>query len=108
MKRLCAKLKSRGGETLAEVLVALLVAALALTLFASMVSASFNMITQSRSTLETYYEDGTFANPNTDEATVKITAGTDSSTVASYTVNSYTGKVGGKDVTAYAVPTPTP
>ena len=49
------KLRSRVGESIAETLVALLIAALALTMLAGAVSASSNIVTKSRTTLNNYY-----------------------------------------------------
>ncbi len=54
--RIRAKLRGGQGETLAEVLVALLIAALALTMLASVIATSSRMITQSKTTMKTYYD----------------------------------------------------
>ena len=56
MKKLRRKLKSARGETLTEVLVAVLVAALALVMLAGMISASSNMVQNSRTTMGKYLE----------------------------------------------------
>ena len=50
-----AKLRGRAGESIAEVLVALLISAVALVMLASMISASTNMIQRSREQLAEYY-----------------------------------------------------
>ena len=59
MKRLKAslskKLKGNEGESLAEVLIALLIAALALTMLASVISSAARIITQSKKTMSDYY-----------------------------------------------------
>ncbi len=55
-KRLLEKLHSDAGETITEVLVALLISALALAMLASMIQASSNMITTSKAKMEGYYE----------------------------------------------------
>lgn len=49
------RLKSNAGETIAEVLIALLIAALALTMLASVISASTRIISQSKAKLADYY-----------------------------------------------------
>ncbi len=49
------KLKGRGGESLTEVLVSVLISAVALTMLASMISASTGMVKQSREKLDDYY-----------------------------------------------------
>ncbi len=49
------KLKSSNGETISETLVATLIAALSMVMFASMVIASKNIISNSKSVMENYY-----------------------------------------------------
>lgn len=49
------KCKSRRGESLGEVLVALLIGALAIMMFAGLVSASTGIIGKNRSALQEYY-----------------------------------------------------
>lgn len=50
------KLKSTKGESISETLVATLIAALAMVMFASMVIASKNIIKDSNSAMEKYYD----------------------------------------------------
>ncbi len=54
--RLLSKLKSTAGESIAEVLIALLIAALALTMLASVISTSAKIITNSKTAMNAYYE----------------------------------------------------
>ncbi len=55
MKRPIRKrLRSRAGETITEVLVSVLIAALGMTLLAGMISAASKMITDSKKSTETY------------------------------------------------------
>ena len=49
------KLKSEAGESIAEVLISLLIAALALTMLASVISSSASIITNSKKKLSDYY-----------------------------------------------------
>ncbi len=49
------KLRSRSGETIAETLVGVLIAALALTMLAGAISASLNVITTSETKMNEYY-----------------------------------------------------
>ena len=56
LERIGAKLRKRGGESITEVLVAVLISAVALTMLASMIAASTTMIQRSRSQMEKYYE----------------------------------------------------
>jgi len=51
------KLKSSAGESIAEVLIALLISSLALMMLAGMINAASNTITTSRKILEDYYGD---------------------------------------------------
>ena len=74
MKMLRAKLKSRAGESLAEVLIALLVSALALVMLASMIAHAFNMITTSRDKMNAYYGQSALSSPPAASAD-PITAG---------------------------------
>ncbi|MDO5491496.1 MAG: hypothetical protein Q4F96_03740 [Bacillota bacterium] len=55
IEKLKKRIRSRAGETIAETLVALLIAALALTMLAGAVSAASNMIRDSRTALNNYY-----------------------------------------------------
>lgn len=48
------KIKSRKGESLAEVLIALLVSVLGLVLLASMITTSVNIVTKSKKSMEEY------------------------------------------------------
>lgn len=56
LERIRAKLRTRGGESITEVLVAVLISAVALTMLASMIAASTRLIQTSRSQMEKYYE----------------------------------------------------
>ena len=53
--KLAGKLRSRRGESIAEVLVATLISAVALVLLASMIASSTNLIQRSENKLEAYY-----------------------------------------------------
>ena len=56
MKKLGMKLHSRSGETIAETLVALLIAAIALTMLAGMITATTNMVKTSEDKMDEYYK----------------------------------------------------
>lgn len=58
MHSLNNKLRSQAGETIAEVLVSLLISALALTMLASMITATVSMVTRSKEKMKEYYENG--------------------------------------------------
>lgn len=53
--RIPQKIRSRAGESIAETLIALLIACLALLMLASMITSGARMITKSRNLMETYY-----------------------------------------------------
>ncbi len=52
---LSKKLKGNGGESIAEVLIALLIAALALTMLASVITTAAKTITKSKEQMDAYY-----------------------------------------------------
>ena len=54
-EKIAARLKNSAGESLAEVLIALLIAALALTMLAATISAASKMITNSKTKMGEYY-----------------------------------------------------
>ena len=56
MKKLGMKLHSRSGETIAETLVALLIAAIALTMLAGMITATANLVKTSENKMDEYYK----------------------------------------------------
>ena len=56
MKRLLQKLNSRKGESISEVLVALLISALGIVLLAAMISSSVRMIDTGRDKIQSYVE----------------------------------------------------
>jgi len=107
-----AKLKilSNGGETLTEVLVSLLIAGLALAMFAGMIQASVNIADSSEAKMQEYYTaNNNLALKTIPEATggtVSLTKGTDiynlfpgsSGVDVDYFVND---KLGGVEVMSY-------
>ena len=54
-EKIIRKLQSKAGDSIAEVLIALLISSLALVMLASMISSSANMITKSKSNMDDYY-----------------------------------------------------
>ena len=53
--RIMKKIKSQAGETIAEVLVALLISSVALVMLAGMIASTTNLVTRSKSKMEAYY-----------------------------------------------------
>ena len=115
MKKIVSKkLKGQSGETLTETLVALLIAALALTMLAGMISSTTRIVTQSKATMKAYYENN---NPVAEQgiagapATITLDrdpkGGTEDS--KEYSVSVYRNvTLGNTPVISYRVPTPTP
>ena len=56
VKQVKKKLKSYRGETIAEVLIALLISSIALVMLASMISATVNLVTKSKEKMKDYYK----------------------------------------------------
>ena len=113
-KRICKRLRSRAGETIAEVLIALLISSLALVILAQMISASTNMILSSEKTMKKYYEqNNVLAEQETSDKTATVTMTLEGTTFppvgSSETIKVNLFKndtLGGIDVIAYR-PTPT-
>ena len=97
MKRVFKKLKSRTGETIAEVLIALLISAIGLVMLASMISTSGSVIKSSRDTLEHYYENANWSAASNGAVTIAIAEAGE----IKPTVTFYTGTLGNKDVVYY-------
>jgi len=55
-ERILKKLRGNSGESLAEVLIALLIAALALTMLASVISSTAKMLTRGKLKMSEYYK----------------------------------------------------
>ena len=56
MKKMIRKIRGSGGESISETLVALLIAALALVMLASMISSASSMVTKSKALFAEYYD----------------------------------------------------
>lgn len=71
------KVFNRKGDSIAEVLIALLISSLALVMLAAMITASANIITNSKTKMNDYYEEinvlNTFLSPNPPVTTVSST-----------------------------------
>ena len=55
IRKAASKIKERTGDSIAEVLVALLISALGLVMLASSINVSSNLVTKSRASMESYY-----------------------------------------------------
>jgi len=56
-KRIVRKLKNNSGESIAETLVAVLIAAFALLMLAGTINTASNLITNSKNRLKVYYDE---------------------------------------------------
>jgi len=100
-KRIIQKLRCNRGESLTETLVALLIAAIALVMLASMISSTTRIVTQSKTKMKEYYDanvtvasqtgNGTSASVTIDDEEYEVTAYLNSSfsntPIASYRLN---------------------
>ena len=55
--RLMKRLRSESGESIAEVLVALLIAAVALMMLAAMISSTVSIVNKSKTKMDEYYQN---------------------------------------------------
>ena len=108
-KRIIKKIKSQAGETIAEVLVALLISSVALVMLAGMIASTTSMVTQSKSKMEKYYEANEKLETQTETTgpSFSIQISDDNSIdVQVGTLPGYKNEILGKTVYAYGV-TPT-
>ena len=77
--RITKKLKSNAGETLAEVLIALLISSLAILMLAGMISSSSGIILRSEAAMKAYTAGAEgLTNPATAGGTISLKKGTES------------------------------
>ena len=106
--RLLKRLSSQSGESIAEVLIALLIAAVALMMLASMISSTVSMVNKSKIKMDEYYQNNAVLELQTTPAetptlTIK-TSGSSSETVQETpTVDLYENKSFNKNIYAYQV-----
>ena len=75
-KRICHKMSSERGDSIAEVLIALLISSLALVMLASMITSAANMIMKSKDTMTSYYSESTSLDyPNKNNGSITVTIG---------------------------------
>lgn len=111
MKRKLKKcLRSQAGETIAEVLVALLVSALALTMLATMITSTVKMVDIGKTKMSQYYDDSKILElqntPDTVENPLTITIQSEDGSPVSVTetvsnINLYTNSTFSQKVYAY-------
>ncbi len=105
MKKMIKKLKAQAGESIAEVLIALLISSVALVMLASMISSTQSMVSKSKTKMSAYYQannaletcSGTSAS-----ASVSMTGGAAVITAPIPNVLLYTNSEFGNNNTVYA------
>ena len=109
MKKMMQKLRSRAGESISEVLIAMLVSALGLAMLAGVISTSVRIINNSKTTMKTFIqnenaleqressEDDGLLTVSVDGAPIKLTGESADKITVSYTNRS----IGRKTVVSY-------
>lgn len=106
MKAIRRKLSSKLGDSIGEVLVALLISSLALMMLASMITSSTHLILNSKDKLESYYQQNNKLSSRTGTTTASSATIKFEGEAGGYQVNitCYTNdKIGGKEVISYEV-----
>ena len=98
MKSMIKKLKKHAGETISEVLIALLISTIGLLMLATMISSSGNSISKSRVLLEKYYS----TEAETDKTAQITVKNTTANKTYTYTANTERKALGGKTVISYS------
>ena len=103
--RIMKKIKSQAGETIAEVLVALLISSVALVMLAGMIASTTNLVTRSKSKMEAYYAANEILEKQngTEGQSLKIQILSTDNTVSVEVINipGFRNEVLGKPVYAY-------
>ncbi len=86
--KLMKRLRSQAGESIAEVLIATLIAALALMMLAVMISSTVKQVNTSKAAMEAYYaKNAALEQQTTGSSTVEITIKSTSQTGSEITMN---------------------
>lgn len=98
--RMTEKLRSRAGESIAEVLVALLISVLGIALLVGMIGASTHIIDQSTGTMQSEYSRTVVSAAYASRGSVTIYSGSGSaaSAVASFSIDNQTYSNGASTV----------
>ena len=109
MNKMMQKLRSRAGESISEVLIAMLVSALGLAMLAGVITTSTRIITKSRETVKTYTQaENALESHDADSLEAKSGTvvfaygdGSDRFDSVNYSVNYGSKTIGAKNVTVY-------
>ena len=103
--RIARKLRSRAGESIAETLIGLLIASLALVMLAGAIATATRLVLTSKDKMDRYYlADGAMASHDGDSTRASVTL-TDGSVTQMVPVEIYTNNVFASPVYAYTVTT---
>ncbi len=94
-EKLKKRLRSQAGETIAEVLISLLIAALSLVMLATMISATVNMVNTSKEKMISYYDANVALEeqPSTSGVSASVSIQTNSTGTSATQVNEPVGSV---------------
>ena len=100
-KQLLKKLKSNSGESIAETLVAVLIAALALLMLAGTINTASRLITTSKTKLDAYYKENNALSEHSDSSLIgrdhTVTVSSGGTGLISCSVNLYQNDSLGKE-----------
>lgn len=101
-KKLRDRLRSRAGESIGEVLVALLISVLGLMLLAGMIAASTRMVQRNRESMNAYIDGGNkLAEQSAQDGSGTVTLNYGGSASSTVNVSYYKTTVNGKTVISY-------
>ncbi len=89
IKIILKKIRSKAGETIAETLVALLIAALALVMLAGAITSGTSAITRSKKKLDEYYKESESVAQRASGGTGTVTITATGVNLPAYSVNYY-------------------
>lgn len=105
MKQVKRKLCSPAGETISEVLIALLISTLALMILAGMISATAGVVKTSSEKMETYYSENAkleeIGTDKTAKLTITVSGGSATTTITDIDIAWYSNDTLNTVVTAY-------
>ena len=101
--RLMKRLRSESGESIAEVLVALLIAAVALMMLAAMISSTVSIVNKSKTKMDEYYQNNAILELQTSPTATSILTIESSTVQETPTVELYENGTFNKKVYAYQI-----
>lgn len=105
-EKTAGRIRSKAGETIAETLVAILIAALALVMLAGSITAAKNIIQNNRTAFNTYYAQNEILmkqSESTGSTTIALKETGETGNLFSLSVDTFTNSSLGDTVTAYRI-----